>query len=158
VESLRAFVESGGTLMALDAASHFAIDRVGLPVVDTLERPAADGGELYCPGALLEVSVDPKAPLAHGLPEKTAIWFESSPAFEPRGGEVIARYASDQPLLSGWLLGGARLKGQAALLEVPKGMGRVVLFGFRPQYRAQSWATYIPFLNALYLSAAEPAR
>jgi hypothetical protein len=157
VEALRAFVESGGTLVALDAAAHFAIDRVGLPVVDALERPASEGAEFYCPGALLEVSVDRRSPLAHGLPEKTAIWFESSPAFEPRGGDVIARYTSDQPLLSGWLLGGARLDGRAALLEVPKGQGRVVLFGFRPQYRAQSWATYIPFLNALYLAAAEPA-
>jgi hypothetical protein len=32
----------------------------------------------------------------------------------------------------------------------------VVLFGFRPQYRAQSWATYIALLNALYTSAAMP--
>ena len=41
-------------------------------------------------------------------------------------------------------------------MEVPLGRGSVVLFGFRPQYRAQSWATYVPLLNALYLSAARP--
>jgi hypothetical protein len=34
----------------------------------------------------------------------------------------------------------------------------VVLFGFRPQYRAQSWATYAALLNAIYLSAASPGR
>ena len=158
VNALRAFVEDGGTLVALDAAALFAIDRLGLPVRNALASGDAPSTDFFCPGALLEVSVNAASPLAHGLPLKTPIWFESSPAFEPTGGTVVARYENGDPLLSGWLLGGSRLHGRAALVDVPLGRGRVVLFGFRPQYRAQSWATYVPFLNALYLSAASPAR
>jgi hypothetical protein len=73
-------------------------------------------------------------------------------------GTIVARYADDSPLLSGWLLGGERLAGKAALVVAPLGKGRVVLFGFRPQYRAQSWGTYVVLANAIYLSAATPGR
>jgi hypothetical protein len=114
-----------------------------------------DAASFYCPGAILETEAA-RTPLTHGLPQSVPVWFETSPAFDASAGTVALRYAADDPLLSGWLLGGAHLKGRAALVEVPLGRGRVVLFGFRPQYRAQSWQTYVPFLNALYLSAARP--
>jgi hypothetical protein len=122
-----------------------------------LPRGDAASSDFFCPGALLEVQVDPAAPLGHGLPARLPIWFEASPVFEPEGGAVVGRYGDGEPLLSGWLLGGERLRGKAALLEVPLGRGRVVLVGFRPQYRAQSFGTYVALLNALYLSAATPA-
>ena len=63
---------------------------------------------------------------------------------------IIARYPSNKDtLLSGWLLGGNRIKGKAALVEVTLGKGRIILFGFRPQYRGQSLATYPLFFNAI---------
>jgi hypothetical protein len=50
--------------------------------------------------------------------------------------------ASGNPLLSGWLLGGEKLNGKAAMVDVKRGSGHVVLYGFRPQYRGQPNATF----------------
>ena len=38
------------------------------------------------------------------------------------------------------------------------GKGRVVLFGFRPQFRGQSYGAFKFLLNAIYLASAQPLR
>jgi hypothetical protein len=154
--ALRAFVEEGGTLVALNAATDFAIQDLGLPVTDVLGEAAGPG--FYCPGAILKARVDAGDLLTHGLDETVALWFQNGPAFDTgTGARALLRYPDGEPLLSGWLVGGKRLYGKAALVVVPRGRGRVVLFGFRPQYRAQSWGTYVPLLNAIYSSATRAA-
>ena len=144
---LKEFVEAGGTLVALDTASQFAISELGLPV-----KVVAAPEDFYCPGAILNTRVEGASPLGHGLEPMTAVWFETSPVFEAAPGTAVLRYPAANPLASGWLIGDAHLHGRAALLEIPLGRGRVVLFGFRPQYRGQAWATYIPLVNAIYSS------
>jgi zinc carboxypeptidase len=154
VASLKAFVDEGGTLVALNAAAEMAIHELGLSVTDVLAAEAP-GTAFYCPGAILKAQVEGTDPLTHGLDAWVALWFQSGPAFEVAGpARAVLRYPQGEPLLSGWLLGGSRLYGKGALVVVPQGRGRVVLFGFRPQYRAQSWGTYVPLLNAIYSSAA----
>lgn len=68
-----------------------------------------------------------------------------------RNFRIIARYPSDpkQILLSGWALGAEKIAGKAALVEFTIGKGKIVLFGFRPQYRGQSLATFPLLFNAV---------
>jgi hypothetical protein len=158
VKQLRAFIVQGGTVVFLNRASEFAIDQLKLPlrnVVGGLPRT-----DFYVPGSILRLELDTTHPLAAGMPKQTIAWGENSPVFEvvenPNGDvpaanvKIVGRYPVDKdPLLSGWLLGGDKIKGKAALVEVTMGKGRVILFGFRPQYRAQSFATFPLLFNAL---------
>jgi hypothetical protein len=155
VKALREFVEAGGTLIFLNRASDFAIEQFKLPLRDVVDGlPRTD---FYVPGSILRIELDTNDPIAKGMPKESIAWAEGSPVFEIKSDplalarvKVIAWYPKDQdPLLSGWLLGGDRIKGKAALVEVGMGKGRIILFGFRPQYRGQSLATYPLFFNAI---------
>ncbi len=153
--ALREFVESGGTLLTFNRASSYAIERLRLPVEDVLD--GVSNRQFYSPGALLKVRLDPTHPLCWGMREEEAVWFESGPAFrriytsdadpEP---EVVLRYPRADALASGWLLGEEHLASRAAVMDVPLGRGRVVLFGIRPQYRAQPNATFKLLFNGLF--------
>ncbi len=156
VDSLRQFVEAGGTLVTFNNASTFAIERFQLPVRDVLKGVAAR--DFYCPGSILRTQLDATSPLSFGLDADSIAWFEGSPAFEvtdPARAKIIARYPVDNsPLLSGWILGDRLLRGKGAMVEVNMGEGRVILFGFRPQYRGQSLATVPLVFNAILTSLA----
>jgi hypothetical protein len=49
-------------------------------------------------------------------------------------------------------LGDKLIRGKGALVESRLGKGRVILFGFRPQYRAQSLANFPLMFNAILTS------
>ena len=155
--NLKTFAEQGGTLVFLNRSANYAVEHLHLGVKNVIA--GVPNRDFYSPGSLLNVTLDTRMALANGLPENIAIWSEESPAWEiPAGlGEAtVARYPADHVLASGWLLGESYLKGRAALLEVGIGQGEVVLFGMRPQYRAQSYQAFKLFFNSLVLSS-EPS-
>ncbi|HEX4950064.1 MAG TPA: hypothetical protein VFZ34_25585, partial [Blastocatellia bacterium] len=157
IKALREFVEAGGTLITFNAASNFAIEHLGVPVRNVLQ--GVPSREFYCPGSILRTQLDATSNLTFGMEPESIAWFEQSPAFEvldDKTVRVIARYPNDaNPLLSGWILGDQLLRGKAALVEAKLGKGRVILFGFRPQYRAQSLATFPLLFNAILTSKTE---
>jgi hypothetical protein len=154
VAALRAFVRAGGTLVTLDDASRWAIEAFDLPVSD--ESAALDAQHFYAPGSIFSLQLDPAHALSRGMPAEGIAWYEGGPLFAVRDttvARVIGRYPpmADEVLLSGWILGPEHAAGKGALVEAKVGNGRVVLFGFRPQYRGQTLATYPLLFNALQL-------
>jgi hypothetical protein len=150
VAALRAFVEQGGRLVAIEDAVDFVIETFSLGVSDaTAGLPPQD---FYIPGSILKLDLDTAAPLAATMPAASSAWFGTgSRAFEVRdpGIRVVARYGTGNPLQSGWLLGPERVAAKPALLEARVGEGSIVLFGFQPDYRGQSVATWPLLFNAL---------
>ncbi len=145
VANLKSFIESGGTLLCFDASCELPIKHFGLPLQNVLAgvRPT----EFFCPGSIVSLEVDNSQALARGFPRNVDAYFMNSSAFEATDSSVrvIARYAKENVLRSGWLLGEDKLKGRIALAEVRLGKGRIVLFAFRPQHRGQTWGTF-PFI------------
>jgi hypothetical protein len=168
---LKSFAEAGGTLVLLDRASEFATSTLGVRVNQITVPPRLDddydddfaaGADsarlhrdpLYAPGSILRVLVDNRHPVGYGMPDTAAVYFTNSVTFDiPAGSRatVIARYPerAEDLLLSGYLQGGAAIAGKAAAVEAPVGDGRVVMFGYRVQYRGQSYGTFRMLFNAL---------
>ena len=164
--ALAQFVRDGGTLVTLDSASDLPLDLFDLGlrnVLKTLPRQ-----EYYSPGGLVRVAFDPAQPLAWGLPKDVVAFLESGPAFaeeslaDEEGEETptlaptgrpqprfVARFAEKDVLYSGWLHGESKIAGKGAVVEASLGRGRVVLIGFRPQFRAQPYGTFKVLFNAL---------
>ncbi|MEJ2203628.1 MAG: hypothetical protein P8170_05925, partial [Gemmatimonadota bacterium] len=153
VRALDSFVRSGGTLVCLNQASVLCMERLHLAVTNAVEGLPRD--TFFSSGSLLEVITDGAHPVMAGMPERSRIFFDRSPVFRPTerfDGSVLAYYAEEgTPLLSGYLLGEEHLQGLAAAVDVRHGEGRVVLMGFRPQWRGQPFGTFrVLFNSALF--------
>ncbi len=144
--ALKEFAEAGGSLVFLNDASEYAIARLG--VAAKTVTAGVSNNDYYSPGSLLNVKLDTRSPLAYGVPADLTIWSEHSPAWDTQL-PVIARYPETGVLASGWLVGEKVIGGRAAMIDAPAGSGHIVLFGMRPQYRAQSYLTFKLFFNAL---------
>jgi len=152
VTAIRDFVQKGGTLVTLNAATAFPVDRLGIGVRNVLTGKTTK--EFWCPGSTLKATFDTSNPLAYGMPSHGLALYLDSPAFEVTAQnsedyQVVVRYADRELLESGWLVGEENLARKAAVVSAKMGQGRVVLIGFPAQHRAQMHGTYKLLFNAL---------
>ena len=107
-------------------------------------------GRLLVPGSILRLDLDTSQPLGYGMKDRTMAFFAFSSAFETSSGmETVARYAAEDPLVSGWIEGGSVIAGRSAVVQTRAGDGRIILFGFPVQHRGQSFATFRLLFNAV---------
>ena len=157
VRALTRYVEGGGWLMAIDQASDFAIEQLGLPVRNTVR--GTESSEFFIPGSLIRLDLDTDDPLAYGMPEEGIAFFVRSQVFdavERRDVDVFSRYARDDHLASGWALGADDLlTGGDAGVRVSLGDGQVILHAFEPAFRAQPHGTFKLLFNPLFASTVD---
>ncbi len=156
VLALDAFVRAGGTLVALNGSTAFAIDAFHLPVENVVGGVERD--EFFMSGSLLRMIVDPRHPVVAGMPDRPDVFVARSPVFTVRDGfegSVFAKYDDDgTPLRSGYLLGEEHLQGYASGVDVRHGEGHVILFGMRPQWRGQPFGNFGFLFNAVLYTKA----
>jgi hypothetical protein len=138
-------------------ACDLAIEKLPIPVRNLKKGLTRD--QHFAPGAILRLEVDAQHPMAYGTAHETHGFYVNSPFFSIVEGfasqktTVVARYPNTSVIASGWLKGEELMAGRAAVVSIDMNPGKVVLFGLRPQHRAQTHATFPMLFNALYLSA-----
>jgi hypothetical protein len=157
-DALRKFVTDGGTLIAFGDSCEYVIEEFNIPVRNALSGVRAE--DYSNPGSLVRLKIRADHPVTTGMPAETAGFLDSAMAFETTAPAsdmqrwVLASYPEDDEdiLLSGWIHGADRLTRKAAAVAVTYGKGKIVLFGFRPQHRGQTHATFPLVFNALWWS------
>ncbi len=163
VPQLKAFLEQGGTVIAIGSSTSLA-RHLALPVRDALV--GEDGRPLpretyYVPGSVLRARIDTSHPLAHGMKEQTDFFFDNSPLFRIDSGAAgidrVAWFEKD-PLRSGWAWGEQYIEGGVAAIEADVGRGKLMLFGPEVSFRAQPHGTFKLLFNGIYYGQAETTR
>lgn len=165
IKQLMTFVDKGGLIVAwgqstelFDGKLEIENEEFHLPY--NVNNTPYDNG-LYVPGSLLQVEILPDHPLSYGMPHKTGIYFSNSQILStsvPGFGtdrRVIARYTEKDILLSGYSENEKLLANKSAMIWLQKGKGQLVLFGFSPQFRASTQASYKLLFNAMLLQKPE---
>lgn len=161
VPQIKAFVESGGHVVAIGSSSLNLARALELPLesalteVDQGRTRPLPSSKFFVPGSVMRMALKP-GPLTAGLGAEVDTMFDESPAFRlttPTSGvETIAWFSSDKPLRSGWAWGQELLKDTLAVVDVPVGKGRVVLSGPELLFRGQPTQTMKIVMNAILRS------
>jgi hypothetical protein len=168
VPQIKAFLEEGGTVLAIGSSTSLA-EHLNLPLTNALVEHTAEGErplpqeKFYVPGSLLQVSVDNTDPLAYGMEKTATVFFDSSEAFKMlpdapmKGVRTVAWFDSDTPLRSGWAWGQHYLEHAVAIADANVGKGKLFLFGPEIAFRAQPHGTFKFLFNGIYYGPAYTA-
>jgi hypothetical protein len=152
VEEFDKFVNQGGVLVTLGAASYFAPQTFITRTVDATSTTAA----FYAPGPIVEAEIlQPNHPIFYGYTERTVPvrWAGGPllrvPTDEQRNSVLMRFPGTDRSILSGLMRGVAETRMRPAILDEPVGQGRVLIFSTNPAYRWQNLGEFNMLANSI---------
>ena len=149
---LQKFVEAGGLLVTLGQASFFPPE-YGLTRRIEAGRPSA---QFYAPGPIVEAEIlQPSHPIFYGYTQKTIpVRYANGPLLSvperDREQQILMRFpGAEKSVLSGLMRGVTETRNRPAIVDVPVGKGRVILFATNPCYRWQNHGEFAMLFNAI---------
>ena len=148
VLAFQRFVEAGGMLVTLGVASYFPPE-FGLTREIDARRPNAG---FYAPGPIVEAKiVKTTHPMFYGYEKpEIPVRYANGPLLQVprrhRDNWVLMRYGAT---MSGHQRGASQTAGQPAIVDIPRGSGRVVLFATNPCYRWQNHGEFTMLFNTI---------
>jgi len=148
---IQKFVQDGGLLVTMGVASFFPAE---FGIARTVEsgRPS---GQFYAPGPIIQAEVvQPTHPIFYGYGEKIVpVRYGNGPLFtvpEADKGQILMKYpGGDASVLSGLMRGANEIRDRPAIVDVPSGKGRVLLFSGNPCYRWQNHGEFNMLFGAV---------
>jgi len=152
VAEFEKFINAGGLLVTLGQASFF-------PAEFGLTR-SIDAGrtspQFYAPGPIVEAEIlKTDHPLFYGYTGKTIpVRYANGPLLNvperDRNRQVLMRFpGTEKNVLSGLARGIAETRNRPAIVDVPVGKGRVILFATNPCYRWQNHGEFGMLFNSI---------
>lgn len=168
MKALMDFTDQGGIILAWGRSSGLfegilKIERekdteeFQLPFRDLSGDLAKQG--LSIPGSLVNIDLRDHL-LTLGMPSRIGVFSRGRPVFQTgipvfdTDRRVIATFPEKDVVRSGYGKESDKMGGHAAMVWMRKGKGQFVLYGFGPQFRASTQASYKLLFNALLLPEA----
>jgi hypothetical protein len=151
VEELDRFVKDGGVLITLGASSFFPAEFGLSQQVDAARTTPA----FYAPGPIVEAEItQPANPIFYGYTQRTIpVRWANGPLLrvpaENRKWVLMSFPGTEKSVLSGFMKGVAETRNRPAIVDVPSGRGRVLMFATNPCYRWQNLGEFPMLFNAI---------
>jgi hypothetical protein len=149
------FVNGGGVLITLGSASFFPAEFGITRRVDA----GRTSPQFYAPGPIVEAEIlQMTHPIFYGYTQKLVpVRYANGPLLQvpekDRSQQVLMQFAgTDKAVLSGLMRGPAETRNRPAILDVPTGKGRVLLFATNPCYRWQNHGEFNMLFNSIVYS------
>ncbi len=166
LEKLMTFSDQGGIIIAWGRSANLfegnlkikgkdPEEEFQLPFKDLSPQLVKDG--LYVPGSLVKVNLIADHPLTLGMPGQIGVFSRARPVFQTSipmfdmDRRVIGSYPEKDVIMSGYGAKSEKMASKAAMIWMKKGKGQFVFYGFGPQFRASTQASYKLLFNAMLL-------
>jgi hypothetical protein len=170
MEKLMTFSDQGGIIIAWGRSSGLFEGLMKIKGKDTVEEfqlpfsdlsPQLSKAGLYVPGSLVKVDLIEDHPLTIGMPAQIGVFSRGRPVFRTSvpmfdmDRRVIGTYPEKDVVKSGYGANAEKMGNKAAMIWLKKGKGQFVFYGFGPQFRASTQASFKLLFNAMLLEKEE---